>query len=214
MDTPTLARAARQLLRSSEAGVLELAASTGATPFVLSHEGRPVLPRVVGAAPGTLAALRAEPRAAGDVSRVAIRGLLRAATAPEAARLAAFVATDGALALEPQAVEVSGPFGRAELPAAALLLAEPAWRSEEAGILEHMNEDHEDSMLNMCRHYFGHEAASARLLAVDPEGLHVRTEGGTFYFPFDQRCDSHEDVHQATVRLARTARLALAGGAG
>jgi hypothetical protein len=55
------------------------------------------------------------------------------------------------------------------------------------------------------------EAERAELVAVDPEGLHVRTERGVLYFPFDRCCATHEDVHQATVQLARTARLALAG---
>jgi hypothetical protein len=74
-----------------------------------------------------------------------------------------------------------------------------------------MNEDHEDSMLRMSRHYHAVEAAHAQLVAVDPEGLHVRTDRGVLYFPFDRFCTSHDDVHHATVQLARTARMALAG---
>jgi hypothetical protein len=73
-----------------------------------------------------------------------------------------------------------------------------------------MNEDHEDAMLRMSLHFHGVEAKSARLVAADPEGLHVRTDRGVLYFRFDRLCVTHEDVHQATVRLARTARLALA----
>lgn len=73
-----------------------------------------------------------------------------------------------------------------------------------------MNEDHEDSMLRMSRHYHGVEAQHAELVAVDPEGLHVRTDRGVLYFSFDRRCETHDDVHHATVHLARTARLALA----
>ena len=92
------------------------------------------------------------------------------------------------------------------------MLPAPAWAAEEQGILDHMNEDHEDSMLRMSLHYHGQQAQSARLLAADPEGLHVRTEHGVLYFPFDRFCATHEDVHQATVQLARTARLALERG--
>jgi Protein of unknown function (DUF2470) len=171
MDLQGLASAARLRLRTTEAGTLEVSASGASgerTPFVLTHEGRPLLP----ASPGLLQG--------GE-----------------------------ALCLEPAAVRVEGPAGACSLPLAEFLLAEPAWKSGEKDILEHMNEDHEDSMLRMSRHYHGVEAQHAELVAVDPEVLHVRTDRSVLYFPFDRRCETHDDVHHATVHLARTARLAL-----
>lgn len=209
MDGQGLASAARRRLRSTEAGIL--AASGRRSPFVLTHEGRPLLPAAPDLAPGARAQLRVEGREAGEPAlRVVVEGVLRAASAGEAARLAAFLPGGDAVCLEPDAVRVEGPDGTAALAPAEFLLAEPSWKSREADILQHMNEDHEDSMLRMSRHYHGVEARHAELVAVDPEGLHVRTERGVLYFPFDRRCATHDDVHHATVQLARTARLALA----
>jgi hypothetical protein len=214
MDDPGLASAARRLLRSSEAGTLEVPASGVSglrTPFVLSHEGRPALVAPA-AAPGQQARLAVRAGAEGAEPRsVQVDGTLREARAPEAARLAAFLpGTAAALVLEPRGVEVAAAGGSATLAPGEFLLASPEWAAEEQGILDHMNEDHEDAMLRMSLHFHGVEAKSARLVAADPEGLHVRTDRGVLYFPFDRLCVTHEDVHQATVRLARAARLALA----
>ncbi len=213
MDPQGLAGVARRRLRSTEAGTLEIPASGVAgrrTPFVLTHEGRPVLAGE-GLAAGEKARLRVDASPSGaEPGRVVVEGRLRAASPAEAERFAAFLPGVPALLLEPESVRVSGAAGDASLRVAEFLLPEPAWKAEEPGIVAHMNQDHEDSMLRMSLHYHGVEAASARLVAVDPEGLHVRTERGVLYFPFDRRCATQEDVHQATVQLARTARLALA----
>lgn len=214
MDTQALASAARRRLRSTEAGTLAGPAPTATgrrAPFVLTHEGRPLLPAAPDLAPGARAQLRVEGgETGGPALRIVVEGVLRAASAGEAARLAAFLPAGEALCLEPEAVCVEGPTGTGALAPAEFLLAEPSWKSGERDILEHMNQDHEDSMLRMSRHYHGVEAQHAELVALDPEGLHVRTERGILYFPFDRRCATHDDVHHATVQLARTARLALA----
>jgi hypothetical protein len=178
---------------------------------VLTHEGRPLVAAATELRPGiraTLSVGEGEPGA--EAARVAISGVLRAATPAETARLRAFARAEDALCLEPDGVRVEGAAGATQLAAAAFLLPEPAWKAGEADILQHMNEDHEDSMLRMSRHYHGVEAQRAELVAVDPEGLHVRTDRGVLYFPFDRSCATHDDVHHATVHLARTARLALA----
>jgi hypothetical protein len=212
MDSESLARAARRTLRSTEAGTLEVPASglSGRTTFVLTHEGRPLVPAGAQARADAPARLCVEAGVLGDPLRVRVEGELRAASAAEGARFAAFAPAAELLCLEPSAVHVEGAAGASALSPAEFLLAEPAWKSGERDILQHMNEDHEDSMLRMSRHYHGVEAQRAELVAVDPEGLHVRTERGVLYFPFDRLCATHDDVHHATVRLARSARLALA----
>jgi hypothetical protein len=210
VDTPGLASAARRLLRSTEAGTLEVPASSALRTFVLTHEGRPLL-----AAGDLLAGAHAELSVAArepgtEAARVVVAGELRAATPAEAARFAAFSSDAPVLCLEPASVRVEGAAGSASLPPVEFLLPTPEWLAGEQGILDHMNEDHEDSMLRMSLHYFGTEAKTARLIAADPEGLHVRTDRGVQYFQFDRRASTHDDVHHATVHLARTARMALA----
>jgi hypothetical protein len=210
VDTPGLASAARRLLRSTEAGTLGVSASSASRTFVLTHEGRPLL---AGSdlRPGDSAELVVAARDPGaDAVRVTVAGALRVATPAEAARFAAFSGDAPVLCLEPASVRVEGAAGSASVASADFLLPTPEWLAGEQGILDHMNEDHEDSMLRMSLHYFGTEAKTARLIAADPEGLHVRTDRGVQYFPFDRRASTHDDVHHATVHLARTARIALA----
>jgi hypothetical protein len=212
VDAPGLASAARRLLRSTEAGTLAVPASRisrDGTTFVLTHEGRPLVGATDGIAAGAAATLTVA-AAGADPGRVVVEGTLRAATAAEAARYAAFEPAGATLCLDPATVRVTGAAGESCLTAVDFLLPTPEWLEGEQGILDHMNEDHEDSMLRMSLHYFGTAAKTARLIAADPEGLHVRTDLGVQYFPFDRRANTHDDVHHATVHLARTARLALA----
>jgi hypothetical protein len=72
-----LPAAARRVLRSADAALVELASARGAarsTPFVLSHEGRPVLPVAVGLVPEAAAVLRVEALPATGVVGQAGRG--------------------------------------------------------------------------------------------------------------------------------------------
>ena len=92
VDAPGLASAARRLLRSTEAGTLVVPASRisrDGTTFVLTHEGRPLLPASDGVAAGAAASLTVE-SAGADAGRVVVEGMLRAATAAEAARYPSF----------------------------------------------------------------------------------------------------------------------------
>jgi hypothetical protein len=212
VDAPGLASAARRMLRSTEAGTLAVPASRisrDGTTFVLTHEGRPLVTATDGIAAGASATLTVTAPGA-DPGRVVVEGTLRAATAAEAARYAAFEPGGTTLCLDPATVRVTGASGESCLTAVDFLLATPEWAAGEQGIVDHMNEDHEDAMLRMSRHFHGVEAKTARLVAADPEGLHVRTDRGVLYFAFDRLASTHDDVHHATVHLARTARMALA----
>jgi len=93
-----------------------------------------------------------------------------------------------------------------KIDAAQWLLPTPAWREGEAGINEHMNDDHVDAMQRMCRIYRSVEAEDPRLVAVDPEGLLMRAGDQLVHVAFDTPSYSNDDVHHATVRLAREAR--------
>lgn len=87
----------------------------------------------------------------------------------------------------------------------------PDWKKGEAGIVEHMNEDHGDALRTIAASLLGmdwSEPKSAELVAVDPEGFHVKTEGGILYGSFDQTCQSTDDVRQAFIRQVKQARSA------
>lgn len=104
MDRQDLASAARRRLRSTEAGTLEVSASGVSgerTPFVLTHEGRPLVPAAPALHAGHPARLRVEGGAPGaEAERVVVEGALRAASAAEAGRFAAFEGEGVVLCLE------------------------------------------------------------------------------------------------------------------
>ncbi len=108
--------------------------------------------------------------------------------------------------IKPKRVRFIGGFGKifwVEEEDWCLLTAE--WASEAQGILDHMNQDHGESLLAMAR---GYNAAvqSAELIALDCEGFHVRTDKGICYLTFPARCSTTEDVRNAMVQLARSAQ--------
>lgn len=89
------------------------------------------------------------------------------------------------------------------------LQAEPDWRAGEAGIVSHMNEDHADALQSIAKHLLGEDGAaleSAELIAVDPEGFHVRSNLGVLYGGFDAPCMTADEVRQAFIREVRSAR--------
>ncbi|QDV04974.1 Pyridoxamine 5'-phosphate oxidase [Planctomycetes bacterium Poly30] len=86
------------------------------------------------------------------------------------------------------------------------LLGSPDWHAEEAGILEHMNEDHGDAVAAIAADLLGKEVSDARLIAVDPEGFHMRTSDGVVHGSFEKACQTTDDVRQAFIQLVRGAR--------
>lgn len=82
----------------------------------------------------------------------------------------------------------------------------PEWAGGEAGIVEHMNDDHSASVVAMAKHFFSVEDEAAVLLAADAEGCHLRAGGGIHYLPFDERAHDRDSVREAMVALAHACR--------
>lgn len=80
-----------------------------------------------------------------------------------------------------------------------------AWFGREDYIIDHMNDDHVGEMAAMCRYFHQVDDSAPTMLAVDPEGLHIRSALGVHYFPFRQYCATVKDVANETIRLARKA---------
>jgi putative heme iron utilization protein len=79
-----------------------------------------------------------------------------------------------------------------------------------AGIIEHMNADHEDALLAMCAAFRDVRPKDARIVDVDRTGFLVRTEapGGVLHFSFGREIRA-ADAREAFVALTRKARAAL-----
>ena len=196
------------------------------TPYAMTHEGRIAL-YVSGIAQHT-ANMEADPRVSltvaaerGEqnqqaVGRVTVIGDASLATGEEAAgaldRYLAFfpeaAAYGGAHAfsiywIEPRRVRFIGGFGQifwVEEPDWSV--PTPEWQAGEAGIVQHMNEDHVPALKAILFEH-GVTASNPQLIAVDPEGFHARTEAGIHYVPFPVPCMTSDEVRQAMIQLAR-----------
>lgn len=110
-------------------------------------------------------------------------------------------------AIEPVRVRYIGGFGAIHwIEPETWRLPVGAWAMSAQQIIDHMNDDHGESLVAMCAAFRGDRAPSARMLTVDAAGFHVRTPNAIHYLSFEVRCDTSDDVRKEMVRLARTAR--------
>ncbi len=236
-----LARKARALLRRSPVGVLSTWSQTmpgypfgSLAPFVMTHEGRPLLyvsrlaehtRNLAADARACLTVSEAGAAPAQALGRASLLGEVRQASEAEHAALA-----DRYFALfpeqrdyealgdfafwwlEPVRVRWIGGFGEiAWIEPEEWLLPSPDWQLGEAGIVSHMNEDHRDALLAMARARDPRATEDAILLACDAEGFHLRSAGAVCWIPFDRSCQTANEVRAEMVRLTREARTSAPG---
>ncbi len=84
---------------------------------------------------------------------------------------------------------------------------DPEWASTESGIIKHMNDDHRDALLAMTRFFGGIDAREVSLVAVDPEGCHIRADGRIHYVAFEEPAMNAETVRKAMVALTVASRV-------
>ena len=78
--------------------------------------------------------------------------------------------------------------------------------AQEAGILEHMNSDHADSLLRYCTHVHGLTPASVEMVGIDSEGFDVRADGRILRFDFAQPIHDAQGARAALVALSSQCR--------
>jgi putative heme iron utilization protein len=223
----TLADAARALIRRTDAGVLsthsvELAGYPfgSLTPFVASHEGRPVV-FISNLAQHTKNML-ADPRLCLTVfdpaeknrqasTRVSIMGDGQLVPEDEVETLAeryfAFFPSARRFAglpdfrfywVEPHQVRFIAGFGQIHwLEKRGWLVVTPDWKNEEAQIIQEVNERHVNQFAGVCRHFYEIQPKTAQMIAADPEGFHVRADTDILYFTFERPCVTAEQLTDA-----------------
>ncbi len=124
--------------------------------------------------------------------------------------------------IEPQRVRYIGGFGKIFwIEKDEWRLATPQWAPGEQGIIDHMNADHADALERIVAAFApggskgqGSSAAeeAPRLIAVDPEGTHLRAGDSILYAPFAPFAQGTtlatsafdmESVRNAMIRLAK-----------
>jgi putative heme iron utilization protein len=83
-----------------------------------------------------------------------------------------------------------------------LLLANP-FGDAEAGIVEHMNVDHEAALRHYCRRLAGLDPAEVAMTGIDAEGFDMLADGRKVRIDFDEPIATSEEARRELVRLAR-----------
>ena len=235
-------RTASEFLRAGRYGVLATQSRSlpgypfgSITPYVLSAAGEPVIyistlaehTKNIGADPRVSLTVfdpadAADPQAGARLTWLAdARALTPGAAQAIAARYYRFFPAAAAYAgthdfsfyaLRPVRLRYIGGFGKIGwIEPQQIDLTNPL-ADAEAGIVEHMNNDHADALRAYCRHFFGRDPQQATLVSADPDGVDLLADGVALRLPFAARAEGVDAVRQQLIALLREARAA-AGGA-
>lgn len=75
----------------------------------------------------------------------------------------------------------------------------------EAGILQHMNEDHAAALAKYCLAFKGLSVQSARMVGIDPLGFDVVADDRRLRFDFDAPVTTSGEVRAAMMQMSRSA---------
>lgn len=96
-----------------------------------------------------------------------------------------------------------GGFGEIYWIEPEIMVVENPFRDTEKHIVQHMNQDHRDSLLRYARVFAGLEAASVSMTGIDSEGFDMLADGRKIRIDFDSPIHTVEEARIELVRLAR-----------
>jgi putative heme iron utilization protein len=110
--------------------------------------------------------------------------------------------------IEPVRIRYIGGFGRIHwIEPVGYLSAIDSLADAEPAIVEHMNQDHAETLRLYCRHVHGLEVAEAAMIGIDPDGFDVRADAQVVRFAFDTPVADSTAARAALVALAQQCRL-------
>lgn len=78
---------------------------------------------------------------------------------------------------------------------------------EEAGILEHMNADHQENLIAYCQHYHQLTPQTIEMIGIDSLGFDVRVQNAQLLrFNFEQAISNAQEARAALVVMAKACR--------
>ncbi len=105
---------------------------------------------------------------------------------------------------------LNGGFGKAyELETADMILKRPWLRQfseQEAGIVEHMNDDHADAVSLYATVLCSGDAGPWKLAGVDPDGVDLVLNDTALRLRFPEPLEKPEDIRPVLIQLAKDAR--------
>lgn len=225
---------ARQFLSATHSGVISTISARleghpfgSVTPFVLDHEGQPLI--LISTIAEHTKNIQVDPRvsliafdpASPDMqasARLTVIGKAKPVNKDALLRaryLRYFPQAENYFDMHDflfHSIEISqarfiGGFGKihwitgVELRAPANQLA-----AQEADILDHMNADHAENLRAYCRHVHGVETMEAVMIGIDTAGFDVRAENRLLRFVFEAPVTDAKQARDALVALAHASR--------
>lgn len=231
-ESGSRASAARLVLRRFYTGVLGTRGVryadypyTAALPYCTDQQGRPVV--LISHLSEHTRAIEHEPRVSFTVApmvptlrpqaRATVLGQIAPCDDPAVAAryLRFFPDNRGFLeiggfrffSIAPDHVRLIAGFGSAHwLDGKSLLVQDLPIAQAESDIIEHMNNDHHDSLVSLCNHVYDVQPANVEMVGIDCDGFDVRAEDVIYHFDFSSPVATPADARATLVGLARRAR--------
>ncbi|MGO9445904.1 MAG: HugZ family protein [Thiobacillaceae bacterium] len=109
--------------------------------------------------------------------------------------------------IEPAAIRFIGGFGKIHWIEPGHFAASSNQLADiESGILQHMNSDHADALMALCRHFHGVATEQADMIGIDCDGFDVRANGQNLRIEFTDPVLDAASARAALVKLAHEAR--------
>ena len=224
---------ARRFVRGQQQGVLSTLSQRIAgypfgsvTPFILDQQGRPVI--LISTLAEHTKNIEADPRLSlivqpftqdmQEAGRVTLLGRAtrlgeKDSLGPRYLRYFPKAETYFAMhdfsfyRIAPERIRYIGGFGKIHwIEAAAYLNSANVLAEQETAILDHMNTDHADTLLDLCRHFHGVAPVQATMIGIDGDGFDVRTDGRILRLDFAEPINNADDARKALAEMVQQCR--------
>ena len=109
--------------------------------------------------------------------------------------------------IRPVALRYIGGFGRIHwVDSAKYNVPSYPLIEQEAGVVEHMNADHLDTMRHYCKFIHQRDVLDVKMLGIDCDGFDVSADGDTLRFDFPEPTLDAQQARAALVALARVSK--------
>ena len=80
---------------------------------------------------------------------------------------------------------------------------DPKWKKDESKIIEHMNDDHNDVILQSLYFFHNIDDNAAKMLYLTLDGYYIESKYGIFFIQFDEICLTTNDYKEQLIKLSK-----------
>ena len=78
-------------------------------------------------------------------------------------------------------------------------IGNPDWSEQENSMIEHMNEDHNDVVINCLKGFYEVHDKSCAMIGINFDGYYIKSNQDIYYIPFEKPCLSSKEIREALV---------------